>query len=168
MIHRTFSTLPSFKQMTFSPGLNIILADRSTDSTDRQTRNSAGKTSLIELIHFSTGATCAPDSIFRNEALIEHSFGVDMDIKGKPITVQRSGAHASKLEVEGDTSTWPIRPRTDKKTGQVFITNTNWKTLLGSMFFGLPEGEEEKQKYLPTFRSLFAYFVRRHSAGALP
>jgi uncharacterized protein YydD (DUF2326 family) len=46
------------------------------------------------------------------------------------------------------------------------ITNTNWKTVLGHLFFGLSDDDGEEKSYAPTFRSLFAYFVRRHSSGA--
>ena len=43
MIRRTFSSLASFKAMTFKPGFNIVLADKGAESTDLQTRNGAGK-----------------------------------------------------------------------------------------------------------------------------
>ena len=59
MIRRIFSDLATFKELTFRPGLNLILADKSLGATNRQTRNAAGKTSLIELIHFLT-VKCAP------------------------------------------------------------------------------------------------------------
>lgn len=44
MIHSLSSDLPSFKRLTLSPGLNILLAEKSAGATDRQTRNGAGKT----------------------------------------------------------------------------------------------------------------------------
>ena len=166
MIRRTFSTLSSFKGMTFGPGLNIILADKGPGATDRQTRNSAGKTSFVESVHFLTGGNCDPESIFRDEALVSSTFGMELDVGGSQVVVERSGSQPAKLEVEGDTSSWPIHPKVEKKTGRNLISNTDWKTVLGKMFFGLTEGDEDSRKYAPTFRSLFAYFVRRHSAGA--
>ncbi len=166
MIRRIFSSLPSFKAMKFRPALNIVLADMSPGATDRQTRNSAGKTSLVELIHFLTGGKCGPDSIFRCEELVKQTFGMELDVGGHAIVVERSGSESSKLEVSGDTSHWPFQPKVEKKTGRTVIGNENWKAVLGKLFFGLSDEGEEEKKYSPTFRSLFAYFARRHSAGA--
>ena len=55
MITRLTSSLSSFKTLEFSPGLNVLLADKSEGATDLQTRNGAGKTSFVETIHFLTG-----------------------------------------------------------------------------------------------------------------
>ena len=60
MIHRIPSSLPTFKTLEFRPGLTLLLADKSPGATDRQTRNSAGKSSVIEIIHFVLGARCTP------------------------------------------------------------------------------------------------------------
>ena len=165
MIYRTFSTLPSFKAMKFRPGLNIVLADKSPGATDRQTRNRAGKTSLIELIHFLTGANCAPDSIFRDEALLNHSFGLEWEVGGHRVSVERSGSEPSKLEVSGETDHWPIQPKLQKKTGRLLIPNAHWKAVLAALVFGVSDNEDD-EKYAPAFRSLFAYFARRQAAGA--
>lgn len=55
MILAIESTLATFKPLTFHQGLNILLSDKSAVSTDKQTRNSAGKTSFIEIVHFLLG-----------------------------------------------------------------------------------------------------------------
>ena len=166
MIYRTFSTLPSFKAMKFRPGLNIVLADTSPGATDRQTRNRAGKTSLIELIHFLTGANCAPDSIFRDEALLKHDFGLESDVGGHRVSVERSGSEPRSLEVSGETAHWPIQPKPQKRTGRLLISNTHWKAVLAALLFGVSDNEDDEMKYAPTFRSLIAYFVRRQDGGA--
>ena len=64
MIRFLGSDLASFKALTFRAGLNIVLADKSEGATDRQSRNGAGKSSLIELVHFLLGAEVRPDSVF--------------------------------------------------------------------------------------------------------
>ncbi len=166
MIYQTFSTLPGFKAMRFRPGLNIVLADKSPGATDRQTRNRAGKTSLVELIHLLTGANCGPESVFRDEALLNHSFGMEFDVGGYRVRVERSGSEPSKLAVSGETAHWPIQPKLKKDTGRLLISNDPWKDVLGVLLFGLGHEGDDEKKYAPTFRSLFAYFVRRQAAGA--
>ncbi|HEX5271539.1 MAG TPA: ABC-three component system protein, partial [Gemmataceae bacterium] len=165
MIHRIFSDLPRFKAMRFHGGLNLVLADKSPNATDRQTRNGAGKTSLIELIHFLTGGNCDPNSVFRTSELVDSRFGMELDLGGHRAVVERCGRAPSKLIVSGETDHWPVVPKQDRSTGEMVISNENWKVVLGRLMFGLTDDDGDR-KFGPTFRSLFAYFVRRQSAGA--
>ena len=106
MIHSIRSDLPSFKELRFQPGLNILLAEKSPGATERQTRNRAGKTSLIELIHFLIGANCDARSLFKNDALVQFSFEMDFDLNGAQAVVKRSGQKPSRIVIaEGDTQT---------------------------------------------------------------
>ncbi|MCG3774310.1 MAG: hypothetical protein JW395_1129 [Nitrospira sp.] len=155
MIYRVFSSLPSFKVLEFHPGLNVLIAQKEAGATDKQTRNRAGKTSLIEVVHFLTGADAGKDSLFRLEGLIDKSFGITFDLGGEKITVERSGKDKSKVYVEG-SSFLNSKPR---------LSNTEWTALLGEKIFrlhNLPDNEGRS----PTFRSLFSYFVRRQHSGA--
>src|SRR5262249_19242245 len=92
MIRRFVSDLESFKTLTFKPGLNILLADKSAGATDRQSRNGAGKTSFVELVHFLFGADARKESIFRSDELTEWTFDVAVDVAGGTISVARCGA----------------------------------------------------------------------------
>ena len=85
MIRFLGSDLASFKALTFRPGLNIVLAHKSEGATDRQSRNGAGKSSLIEIIHFMLGAEVRPENIFRSAKLIDSSFEIGMDVKGEQV-----------------------------------------------------------------------------------
>ncbi|MDE2000314.1 MAG: DUF2326 domain-containing protein, partial [Burkholderiales bacterium] len=92
MIHHIFSTLPSFKSLEdLKPGLNVLLAQKTEGASSKQTRNRAGKTSFVELVHFLLGADAGPESIFRTQELVEHSFGMDFDLKSERTVVERSG-----------------------------------------------------------------------------
>lgn len=170
MIHRIFSDLRSFKELRFQPGLNILVAEKSAGATDKQTRNGAGKTSLIEIIHFLTGAKADPKSLLRNDALLESSFGIDFDLQGTRTVVMRSGKNPARLVVEGNFEAWPITPSRDRKTGEYTISNANWKRVLASLLFGLDEPDSEDDEDCdasrPSFRSMFSYFVRRERGGA--
>ena len=56
MIHAVKSNMPSFNEVRLEPGFNVVLADRTKESTKRDSRNGLGKTTLIEIIHFCLGA----------------------------------------------------------------------------------------------------------------
>jgi uncharacterized protein YydD (DUF2326 family) len=167
MIHGIDSDLASFKALKLRPGLNILLADKSAGATDRQTRNGAGKTSLVELIHFVLGAKADPGSIFRSPELEDWSFDLDLDVGRVRLTAGRRGKKSSLIHIDGDPSSWPISPRIDDASGLLEFENEDWKTVLGHMWFGLParRENEDKTRFEPSFRSLFSYFARRQSGG---
>jgi len=155
MIQNIFSSLASFKALEFKSGLNVLVAQKEVGATDKQTRNRAGKTSLVETIHFLTGSKADKGSLFRSAALEEESFGMTFDLVGQSVTAERSGKHKAKINVAG----------ADFLKGKTHLSNSEWVELLGERMFGLhalPEGDGRA----PTFRSLFAYFVRRQLSGA--
>lgn len=163
MIERVSSDLPKFKALNFKPGLNVLLADKSRGATEKQTRNRAGKSSLIDVVHFLLGARCEPDSLFRKEALNTAAFSMRFVLGGKPVYVERSGEQAGRVTVEGDFTTWPVQPK-KAKDGRMSLSNDAWKIVLGELMFGLHEGEG---KWAPSFRSLISYFVRRERDGGM-
>jgi uncharacterized protein YydD (DUF2326 family) len=158
MIHGVTSDLSSFKSLEFHAGLNVLLADKSEGATDRQSRNGAGKTSFVELIHFLFGGNADRESIFRSEALAPWTFGARAEIGGSLVDIGRSGSKPSRILLQGDTSKWPLQPTLEAKTGDLIFSNEQWRTLLGTALFGLPLGseEDEQTRFRPTFRSLFS------------
>lgn len=169
MIHGISSDLASFKTLTFGPGLNILLADKSEGATDRQSRNGAGKTSFVELIHFLFGGNADKDSIFRSPELTPWSFETRVDVGGALVDIARSGTKPSRIRLQGETSAWPLQPSLDTKSGDLVFSNEQWRTLVGAVFFGLSGTEESDEglRFRPTFRSLFSYFARRQNSGGL-
>ncbi|WP_179381479.1 ABC-three component system protein [Jannaschia marina] len=167
MIHSVTSDLETFKSLTFGPGLNIILAEKSAEATDRQTRNGAGKSSFVELIHFLYGGNADTDSIFRSDELSPHTFTVQSDIGGHVVSVERSGTKKvmSTIKVQGVTDHWPIEPDLDEKTGDLVLSLPNWRLNLGALLFDLQTNEEARGRFGPTFRSLFPYFARKQGSG---
>lgn len=155
MIHRIFSSLPSFKNLEFKPGLNVLIAQKESGASDKQTRNRAGKTSLIEIIHFLTGSDADKDSDFRKKDLVDETFGMEFDLRGERTEVERSGREKSKIHVVGSSFL----------AGKANLSNSEWMSILGVKVFGL-NTPSEREGRVPTFRSLFAYFVRRQLSGA--
>lgn len=169
MIVAIESSLKTFKAVTFHTGLNVLLSDRTATSTDKQTRNSAGKTSLIEVIHFLLGADCEKDSFFRLDELEKHTFKGTFRIAGKLLTVERTGSDPSKIFlVSGSDEHKDISRKLDKTSGRFYVSNVNWRVFLGHAMFGLPADERGTlfdESFTPTFRSMFAYFARRTNSG---
>jgi len=155
MIYRIYSTLPSFKTLEFQPGLNMLMAQKEAGASEKQTRNRAGKTSLIEIIHFLTGADAGKESLFRMDELANESFGMVFDLDGETISAKRCGREKSKLQISGGSFL----------KGKSKFSNSEWVELLGEQMFGLHTLLDSAGR-VPTFRSLFAYFVRRQLSGA--
>ena len=167
MIRTLSSDISTFKNLRFSTGLNILLADKSDKSTDRQTRNAAGKTSFVELIHFLLGADTKKGSLLKADALKDASFSMQLDVAGVEYDVSRSVAKPSILYINGDVSDWPITPKYDDKLGLFLVPNKQWKQVLGTKWFGLDEFDEDdvEKSFKPSFRSLISYFARRQLDG---
>ena len=163
MIHQISSDLETFKTLDFKQGLNIVLADKSEGATNLQTRNSTGKSSLVELINFLCGSNVATDSIFVLDALINSSFDMVVDIGGEESTIRRSGKDSKNIQVTGHVDKWPILPELNESTGMYDISNDNWKHTLGNLWFGLDAPPDKNNAYQPSFRSLFPYLARRQS-----
>lgn len=166
MIRRIASDLDTFKGLSFHSGLNILLADKSDGSSDRHSRNGAGKTSFVELVHFLFGADVRKDSIFRSEELVDWTFDAVADIADRHMAVARSGSKASRVLLNGDISGWPIEAKLDQRIGVYEVSNDAWKAALGFLWFGLsPSAVSGAERFQPSFRSLFSYFARRQLSG---
>lgn len=152
MIHTIYSDLPSFKTLNLNPGLNVLLAQKSSGATQKQTRNRAGKTSVVELIHFLLGGKSdSKHGLFEVDALRDHTFGMVFDLGGAPVQIERSGGNKAKIHVSR-------QPNGKRET----ISNPEWSRRLGKEMFGLNNLPDRA----PTFRSLFPYFARRQNSGA--
>jgi uncharacterized protein YydD (DUF2326 family) len=168
MIYSIYSTLPTFKTLVFKPGMNLLLADKSPGATDRQTRNRAGKTSLIELIHFLMGGNCDAHSIFKADELVTCTFGIEFDLGDGRTSGERVGEKPSKLVVRTESGDKTLKCLRTYDWDGTRISNANWKKVLGALMFDLKEDQDDDSSGAsgPTFRSLFSYFVRRQNSGA--
>ncbi|MCA1301549.1 DUF2326 domain-containing protein [Nitratireductor aquimarinus] len=142
------------------------MADKSDGATDRQSRNGAGKTSFVDLVHFLCGSNAPKDSIFRTPALIDSAFEIVMNVGDDEYSVARSGKKPSTIMLNGPVENLPIQPKFIESDGLYEISNENWKSTLGSCWFNLEAPPNPDDKNTPTFRSLFSYFARRQGSGA--
>ena len=165
MIRRIGSDQASFKTLNFKTGLNILLADKSAGATDRQSRNGAGKTSFIELIHFLFGGNADQNNIFRCPALVDWTFDAVVDIDSNEFTISRTGQRSSRIPITGPIERLPIPASPNEADRSYEITNENWKRALGTLWFGITTDPNDDSRFRPTYRSLFAYFARRQESG---
>ena len=160
MIYSVDADQPGFKRVEFTPGFNVVLAERTKDSTDKDSRNGLGKSTLLDIIHFLLGSAPGTGDVLRQAPLEDWTFTMELNILGKVITVRRNTTELGKIVNGGDTTQWPIKLRIDAETGERFLTREEWTRLLGWAMFDLPP-LKGKQKYPPSFRALISYFIRR-------
>jgi len=160
MIHSITADKPSFKSIKFQSGFNVILADRTKESTAKDTRNGLGKSTFTEIIHFCLGGTRG--STLLKKQVEDWTFTLELDLGGKKFFVSRNTKEQSHVIIEGDCSDWEIQPETND-FGKQTLSNEDWKKILGIFLFDL--NLDYKQQYHPKFRSLFSYFVRPAKEG---
>jgi len=160
MIKKISANKPSFKTVEFHTGFNVILADRVDNSTDKDSRNGVGKSSLIDVIHFCLGSYPGPNKGLRIEELLDWTFQMDITLKGKEFHIERNTKNWQIVVVEGDFSEWPIQPEYDPNLKKFILKNQVWNAILGQLMFNIPV-EWEGQKFVPSFRSMISYFIRK-------
>lgn len=168
MILGISSSLEKFKDLSFQPGLNVLLADTTDETATGLTRNSAGKSSFVQIVDFLLGASAGTKSLFRSPELEEARFTGTFQISGHQITVTRSGIDPSKVFL-GDGHGLPHDLlKTDNESQETYISNTDWCRCLGHEFFGLPLAKKAgdfSKKNAPSYRTMIKYFLRLDGDG---
>lgn len=162
MIHRIYSSDTRFKELTFSSGVNVLLAEKSRGAKKEQTRNAAGKSSVIEIIHFLFGSSAGKGSLFDNSALKDHTFGIEFDLLGQRVAVERKAPNNGFVTFPGRIPK-RLADLIAESNGGDSLKLAQWTRFLGEVFFGLFNTD----KHAPTFRMLFPYFCRRESEGGM-
>ncbi|CAK07650.1 MULTISPECIES: DUF2326 domain-containing protein [Rhizobium] len=164
MIHEIGSSIPTFRTLTFRAGLNILLADQSSEATDKDSRNSLGKSSMLEIVHFLLGSSISADSPFKAKALRASSYWGRFTIGGTRLRVERRVHSPDKVFVSFES---PPAKRLMQEDDLLdpYTSIKDWTAWLGNQIFDLPlirEGTDFENGG-PSFRSLFGYFARRRS-----
>ncbi|MBQ3252527.1 MAG: DUF2326 domain-containing protein [Oscillospiraceae bacterium] len=166
MIHSIKSNNSNFKCVTLHSGFNVILADRNHNdqSENKKTRNGAGKTTLVEIIHFCLGSQVTANSVFKNENLKGWSFILELDIANKIYNIERFTDSPGKIYIDGDVSTLSFDCKYDKKAKRYYVSPNAFNKAMLEDFYGI-EASENNEEYLPSFRELISYAVRRNVDG---
>jgi len=156
VIHAIRANDERFRTVVLKPGLNVLLADTTTESTAQDTRNGLGKTLLMEILHFCLGSSVP--SALQTPLLTGWAFTADMTLNGHRVEVTRALAMPNSVGVAGNFEAWSPTPKWDKETGTFRLSLEEWKKVLGRGMFGLDDSVD--LRYRPSFRSLFPYFAR--------
>jgi uncharacterized protein YydD (DUF2326 family) len=146
VIREVHASHPSFHSVIFEPGMNLVLADVTPASGEKDTRNGVGKTSLLEIIHFCLGSSPAKNDTLKHPALSEWSFSLTLDVGPEIVTVRRGiGQNRVLVSIDGQEQR---------------LSLGEWKDRLGRELFDLaPRAPEDPIG--PSFRSLVSYVARR-------
>jgi uncharacterized protein YydD (DUF2326 family) len=148
-----------FKNLEFVPGFNVILAERSSDASDRATRNATGKSTAINLLHFMLGSDLRPTDPLRSPELEAYEFSLGIDLYGQRVEVRRALATPARVTILGATSEEATRILGSNEA--VEISLEQYKRLLANALYGLSNEDLEISGPSPTVRTLLAYAIRR-------
>lgn len=160
MIRSVSCDQKSFRTVHFKAGFNVVLADRTKESTRKDSRNGLGKSTLIDIIHFTLGSEPRAGEGLLVDPLKGWTFTTELDLNGSIVSVSRNTATPKVIILQGHFDDWPIKPNYNKEMREFTLSNKEWTSVLGHFMFGLPI-EGYPFNYTPKFRSLISYFVRR-------
>ena len=163
MIKAVRANRKGFHTALLQPGVNLILADRSTSAGDKDTTNALGKSTLIEIIDFCLASNSSPGKGLRIEALQGWAFTLEFSLSGREVAVTRATDTPGFFAIEGATEDWPVRPTLNKE-GVPGLDAKKWRAVLAWALFGLSDLSAESG-YKPSARSLLSYFVRNQTAA---
>jgi uncharacterized protein YydD (DUF2326 family) len=163
MIRAIRANQRGFHNATFTPGVNLVLADRSSTAGDKDTTNALGKSTLIEIIDFCLGSNASANKGLRIEALQGWAFTLELTVGNNDIAVTRSTDAPGFVAIKGPTTGWPVQPAANKER-IVGLEIKKWRSVLAWAWFGLSEPASEPG-YKPSARSLLSYFVRNQAAA---
>ncbi|WP_460303053.1 ABC-three component system protein [Actinocorallia aurea] len=159
MLRKLSSSDSRFKTIEFQPGLNIVVADTRPEATSTDSRNSAGKSSIIELLHFLLGSR-ADKHIATRKPLRDSIFELHMDWPqtSNGLKVRRQGSSSNSIEIDPDVSA-PSAGRLS--IGPGVISLSEWNALIDSALFKLPVEHPGVSG-----RILLSYYIRRVASHA--
>ncbi|MGN2367620.1 ABC-three component system protein [Actinotignum sp. UMB0459] len=103
-LHNLGSSDERFKQLNFHDGLNIVLADKTAESTSGDSRNGAGKTSFIRILRYLLGGRL--NKSLKIQQLSQHSFWANLRLDGytKTTRIERPASPQTKVFIDGSSA----------------------------------------------------------------
>lgn len=159
MIHRVYANKKSFHEVTFTEGLNVVLAEKDNASSNKNTRNGVGKTTLLEIIDFCLGAYVSKGKGLIIDQLADWEFGMEVTLAGCKVQVVRSICHPDEIRVFGDIAGWRVGATYDELDGTHVYSVDAWNRMLGTALFDLPN-LDRTNKSCPHEHGMIGFFLR--------
>ena len=154
MFIRLSANRDEFKPITFQPGFNAVIADRAHDSTDQDSRNARGKSTMLMLMNYVLAGNL-PSSL---RPLADDGWEITLTLEmfGGTVAATRSLASGRRLSISADGH---AREVIGPWLSEGQITVDSWKELLGLSLFRLEPVEQEVSGGL-SVRTLLSYVIR--------
>ncbi|MHA7134460.1 ABC-three component system protein [Oerskovia turbata] len=155
MLRQLTSSDERFKTIVFKPGRNILIADKTDRSSGTDSRNGAGKSSIIEILHLLLGMRRLTGSVLENAALQPDTFTLRLDWPDIPdgVTARRSLSKRSRIALEPNVTAGAALAQAAGNA-----TVPEWVTAIGRDLFGFPYEHSGISA-----RTLLGLYIRRVS-----
>lgn len=164
MITRVDANQESFRTVEFGPHFNLVLAERTAASSDRDSRNGLGKSLLLDILHFCLGSKGSKGRGVVVDALDGWEFRTDLTHSRGELAFTRATSEPKWIKISSDYADWPFEP--EQTNGAARFKVADQRILLGRLLFDL-DAEIEATRFGPSYRSLISYLMRRGPAGFL-
>lgn len=146
-----------FRDVVFKNGLNLIIGERSSNSSNKNSRNGVGKTSLLQAIDFCLGGSVRDgDSLFKLLGE-EIKFTLYFEVNGTQISVSRQLDDQNLIVVTGQLSDVRLSENPDESIRSLGLRT--WTAWLGDISFG-PQTGSNRKTHAPSFRQLIGHLLR--------
>lgn len=154
MFIRLSANRDEFQPINFQPGFNAVIADRAQDSTDQDSRNARGKSTMLMLMNYVLAGNL-PSSL---RPLADDGWEITLILEmfGGTVAATRSLASGRRLSISAHG---PARDVIGPWLSEGQITVDSWKELLGLSLFRLEPAEQETGGGL-SVRTLLSYVIR--------
>jgi uncharacterized protein YydD (DUF2326 family) len=150
----------SFKPFRPTEAFNVVLAERTERSQEKDSRNGSGKTSLLRILHWCLGASADKNHPFRKaDALSEWRFSLNLRLGENTLIASRSVETPGRIELWSETLA-ELVPEARPGDDESWVPLDEWKgQILGRVFFGVTPDELASEGH-PRPRDLIHYFAR--------
>ncbi len=159
MIHSISANSLTFKTVKFTDHFSVVVAERTAGESEKQTRNGAGKSSLIEILHFCLGSNNSGS--LSATPVNEWEYSVELDLGEHLIVATRSPAQSARIYLSGRGAHGIDVELRISDDGRQYVSVRDWIAVLSRYLYGLVPSDDADLAERPSARSLLSYAARR-------